>query len=42
MKAEFEKPGKYQFEILVNNKSAKKNEITVTDVKKESVLEHKF
>lgn len=42
MKAEFEKPGKYQFEILINNKSAKKNEITVTDVKKESVLEHKF
>src|SRR5690606_36736048 len=36
------KPGIVNLEILVDNKSVKKLEANITDIKKEGVLEHKF
>lgn len=42
IKTTVDKPGKVNLEILVDNKSVKKLEANITDIKKEGVLEHKF
>lgn len=42
IKTTVDKPGKVNLEILVDNKSVKKSEANITDIKKEGVLEHKF
>ncbi|GEM68897.1 hypothetical protein SMI01S_25030 [Sphingobacterium mizutaii NBRC 14946 = DSM 11724] len=42
IKTTVNKPGKVNLEILVDNKSVKKLEANITDIKKEGVLEHKF
>lgn len=42
IKTTVNKPGKLNLEILVDNKSVKKLEANITDIKKEGVLEHKF
>ncbi|WP_313258868.1 hypothetical protein [Sphingobacterium sp.] len=42
IKTTVDKPGKVNLEILVDNKSVKKIEANITDIKKEGLLEHKF
>ena len=42
IKTKVDKPGKVNLEILVDNKSVKKAEANITDIKNEGVVEHKF